>query len=346
MRKHHYMTHDERQKLEILYNKTKMPVAQIAKALGFSRSTIYNELKRGEVQLVRHPHGYLLDVIEYSACKAEMLHKEAQSKKGRPLKIGKDIKYAIYLEEMILKYKYSPAAALAAAKKAGFATTICKSTLYSYIDKYVFLELTNKDLWMKSKKKKKAGRPSHRIAHPNLPSIVDRPQHINNRSEYGHWEMDLIVGKQGTAPVLLTLTERMTRKEMIFKLPDKKAATVKEQFDKLERRMPDFKYHFKSITTDNGAEFIKYDELQRSVRGGKRFEIWYCHSYAAWEKGSNENHNRMIRRWIPKGTDIGKVTKKRIAAIQDWMNNYPRQILNWMTPNDVLQSNASCTARI
>ena len=146
--------------------------------------------------------------------------------------------------------------------------------------------------------------------------------------------MDLIVGKAETKPVLLTLTERYSRQELIFKLPDRKAATIRGVFDRLERRCPDFSERFKTLTTDNGSEFMEYDTLCRSIHGGNRFQVWYCHSYSAWEKGSVENHNRMIRRFFPKGTDFSKVSKKRIAAVQDWMNNYPRRVLGWQTPNE------------
>lgn len=93
-----------------------------------------------------------------------------------------------------------------------------------------------------------------------------------------------------------------------------------------------FREKFKSITTDNGPEFLEYEKLRRSSLGDVRFQVWYCHSYAAWEKGSNENHNRMIRRWFPKGTDFTKVTKKQVADIQHWMNSYPRKVLDWKTP--------------
>ena len=331
MKKQHYMTHDERQQLEALYNHARLPVSQIAKKLGFSRQTIYNEIKLGSYV---HTHD-LYDETRYSACKAEQLHKYAQTAKGRPLKIGNDHEYAGYLESKIIKDKYSPAAALAAARKAGFTTNVCVSTLYSYIEKKVFLKLSNKHLWIKSKEKERREATEPRIAHPKLPSITDRPEYINDRSELGHWEMDLIVGKKGTSAVLLTLTERVTRQELIFKLPDRKATTVCSVFDKLEKTMPKFKEKFRSITTDNGSEFLMLEKLQRSIHGGKRFDVWYCHSYSAWEKGCVENHNRMIRRWFPKGTDFSKVTKKQVAAVQDWMNNYPRKILNWLTPNEM-----------
>ena len=331
VKKQHYMNHDERQKLEALYNNAKLPIAQIAKILGFCRQTIYNEIKLGAYI---HNCGWY-DEKRYSAQKAEKIHAYAQTAKGRPLKIGSDHAYAAFLEHKIIEDHYSPAAALAAARKAGHQTSVCVTTLYSYIDKKVFLNLSKKHLWVKSKKKKRAAAPERRIAHPKLPSITDRPDYINDRSELGHWEMDLIVGKSGSRPVLLTLTERVTRKELIFKLPDRRSATICGVFDRLERSTPRFKEKFQSITTDNGSEFIVLQDLQRSVYGGKRFDVWYCHSYAAWEKGSNENHNRMIRRWFPKGTDFSKVTKKRVAEIQNWMNNYPRKILGWNTPNEI-----------
>lgn len=328
-RKQHYMTRDERYQLEAL-RRNKIPVAKIAQQLGFSRQTIYNELRRGQYV---HTGDYR-DELRYSADKGDQIQRYNATAKGRPLKIGSDHCYAAYLEHKILVDRFSPAAALAAARRQGYATSVCVTTLYSYIDKRVFLELTNKDLWIKSKRRKRKDPEQRRIAHPKYPSINDRPQHINDRSELGHWEMDLVVGKAGTRPVLLTLTERVSRQEMIFKLPDRKAATVRGVFDRLERQLPDFKQRFLSITTDNGPEFLELEKLQESIHGGKRFDVWYCHSYAAWEKGSNENHNRMIRRWFPKGTDFTRISKKRIAAIQDWMNNYPRRILGWNTPND------------
>ena len=93
-----------------------------------------------------------------------------------------------------------------------------------------------------------------------------------------------------------------------------------------------FRVKFQTITTDNGPEFLEYNLLIQSIYGGQRFQVYYCHSYSAWEKGSNENHNRMIRRFFPKGTDFTRITKKQIQAVEDWMNHYPRKILNWYAP--------------
>lgn len=338
-----YMDWEERLQLEALY-RAKIPVARIAEQLGFSRQTIYNELKRG---MYLHDCGWY-DEKRYSAVKAQQLHDYNQTAKGRPLKIGSDRAYADFLETKMLsrrdkRKRYSPAAALAAARAEGFQTSVCVVTLYSYISKGVFLNLTNKHLWEKPNRKKriKKSDDENKVVHPKLPSIEVRPEPINQRSEPGHWEMDLIIGKKDTRPVLLTLTERYSRQEMIFKLPNRQAATIRKVFDRLERQLPDFKQRFKSITTDNGSEFLEYDKLIQSIRGGQRFEVYYCHSYAAWEKGTVERHNRMIRRWFPKGTDFGKVTKKEVAELQAWMNGYPRKVLNWRTPDEVAFRTAS-----
>lgn len=329
-KKQHYMTYAERIRLEEKL-RYKVPIAQIARELGFSRQTIYNEIKRG--QYVHTCKWW--DELRYSADIGQQKLEKNKEKFGRPLKIGHDIAYADFLERKILREHYSPAAALAEARREGFKTSVCVGTLYNYITGGVFYELTNADLLEKPTRRPRKKNEEPKVAHPTLPSIEARPEQINQRSERGHWEMDLVVGPQGSRPVLLTLKERVTREEIIVKLPDKRAVTIRRAIDQLERTMPDFYQRFKSITTDNGPEFLEYDLLRKSVLGGTRFEVYYCHSYAAWEKGTNENHNRMIRRFFPKGTDFGKISKKRIAEVQNWMNGYPRKILDWKCPAEL-----------
>lgn len=343
MKKQHYMTRDERQQLEALL-RARIPVSQIARQLGFCRQTIYNEIKRGQYV---HTCPWW-DELRYSADKAQQIHEYKQTIKGRPLKIGGDRDYAEFLEKKMLgiqedgstdrRKRYSPAAALAAARREGYTCTVCVNTLYSYITKRVFLHLTDKDLLMKGKKKRSGKKPERRVAHPALPSISVRPEPVNQRAERGHWEMDLIVGKEGSRSVLLTMIERKTREPLAFKLPDKRAASVRKVFDHLERNMPDFKDRFRSITTDNGSEFLEYEKLVQSIHGGKRFEVYYCHSYSAWEKGGVENLNRMFRRWFPKGTDFSRVPKREIADFLDWASHYPRKALDWKCPADLAAS--------
>lgn len=332
-RKQHYMTEHERYQLEALAL-AKVPVSQIADQLGFTRQTIYNELRRGSYTRVVVRGGYYFDELQYSADKGQQVFLHNQRFKGRPLKIGHDHAFAEFLESRILLDRYSPAAALAAARASGFRTSICVSTLYSYISRGVFLRLCDSDLLEKPFRKPRQKSTGLKVAHETLPNISQRPEAINSRDSFGHWEMDLVVGPSGSHPVLLTLTERSSRYEMIFKLPNKKARSTRMVFNRLERQLPNFKDIFKSITTDNGPEFLEYEKLRRSIHGGKRFDLYYCHSYAAWEKGTNENHNRMIRRFFPKGTDFSKVSRDQIAAVQSWLNNYPRRILSWHCPSD------------
>lgn len=327
----HYMTYEERIRLETLLNEKK-PVAYIARVLGCSRQTIYNELKRGSyMHTVK-----AWDHKRYSAQKGQQVTRYNQTAKGRPLKLGNDYAYAEFLERKILQDRYSPAAALAAARRAGYRTEISVNTLYSYIDKRVFFTLSNNHLWDKWKKRPRSKQPERRITHPALPSIEIRPEWINKRLEYGHWEMDIIVSARGGRSVLLTLTERLSREEIILKLPNRKAETIRKAMDRLERNTPNFRQRFKSITTDNGSEFLQYDLLRKSCRRkGDRFDIYYCHSYSAWEKGTVENHNRMIRRFFPKGTNFDEVSPKDIRKVQDWMNRYPRKSLGWHAPEEV-----------
>lgn len=231
----------------------------------------------------------------------------------------------------------SPAVALELARREGFDMSVCVGTLYSYIDKRVFLNLSNKDLWEKGKPQKQGYKKVRRVAHPLLPSIADRPEIINQRGELGHKEIDLIVGCEKSKAATLTITDRKDRTEMAYKIPDKRAASVRAVFDRLERKMGKrrFRETFKSITTDNGPEFLEYELLTQSIFGGKRFEVYYCHSYSAWEKGSNENHNRLMRRFFPKGTDFTKVSQREIQEAVDFLNHYPRKILGWKMPVEV-----------
>ena len=146
----HYMTKEERIILQTLLDE-KRPVSYIARKLGCCRQTVYNEIKRGQYL---HNYGYY-DKLRYSAERGQQKHDYNQTAKGRPLKIGNDHAFAAYIEHKIIVDRYSPAAALAAARMYPFATRICVSTLYSYIDKQVFCQLGNRHLWEKRKKKPK-----------------------------------------------------------------------------------------------------------------------------------------------------------------------------------------------
>ena len=192
---------------------------------------------------------------------------------------------------------------------------MCLRTLYNWLYMGV-LAVAYHDLLYpqyRSKQVKKRGTSPKR---PLGLSIEDRPQPINERSELGHWEIDTVLLTKTRGECLLTLTERQSRLEIIRLIPDKTAQSVNKALSELD-------IEFKSVTSDNGREFTKLSEVLSCP-------VYYCHAYASHERGSNENHNRMIRRHLPKGTR--KTTKEFVAYIQDWMNNYPRKMFNYKTP--------------
>ncbi|MEG1275573.1 MAG: IS30 family transposase [Ruthenibacterium sp.] len=121
---------------------------------------------------------------------------------------------------------------------------------------------------------------------------------------------------------MLVLTERKTRYEIVMKIASKNAESVVNALGKLKRRYRKrFKKVFLSITVDNGCEFSDYDSMKVFA------PIYYCHPYSSWERGSNENANSIIRRWIPKGADMNKVTVKQVQFVENWINNYPRKVI-------------------
>ena len=151
------------------------------------------------------------------------------------------------------------------------------------------------------------------------------------------WEIDLVVGGKGKgSTALLTLIERKTRKQIIRKLKNKTQKAVIRAINGIERQMGSeaFRTVFRSITADNGSAFLDYEALEHSVSSGSRTHIYYAHPYSSWERGSNENGNRIIRRFIPKGCDISKYTRKQIQAVEDWINNYPRKVLDFETAEE------------
>lgn len=245
-----------------------------------------------------------------------------------------------FLEEQIIEHHFSPGAALVEAKAANKVVNICESTLYNYIYRGdVFLELAPEHLHEKGKRhytkqcRKKAARA------PKGESIEHRPDEILKRTTFGNWEMDSVMGAQGTTRALLVLTERLSRNGILILLPDHTSNSVVKALDKLERRYgKDFYDTFKSITVDNGCEFADYEGLERSCRRKqKRTKLYYCHPYSPHERGSNENMNRIIRRFFPKGTNFDEVQLCEVRVAEEWMNNYPRKILGWKSANQVMQ---------
>lgn len=165
-------------------------------------------------------------------------------------------------------------------------------------------------------------------------SIENRPEEIEKRLIFGHFELDTVIGtSKGKHECLMTLTERKTRFEIIFKLQFKTSEEVVNKFNQIKEFMKqNYNKIFKSLTTDNGSEFSGFLDIIKDTKT----KIYFCHPYCSCEKGTNEKHNSMIRYFIPKKNLIENYTCEEINQIANWMNNYPRKILNYKTPLEAL----------
>lgn len=333
-RKGKHLNYEDRIRIETL-SKLGMKSEEIGKQIGCSGRTVRRELSKGKVELLNSD---LTKRKEYSADIGQQKHDYAATAKGPGLKIGNDYELVEYIEKLIVREKMSPYAVSEKIKADDkFKTKISYKTIYNYIDEGLFTNLTNKDLPVKRNgKKRKYDRVRTATNNTKGTSISKREESIVLRNEYGHWEMDTVVGKSKTKTVLLVLTERMTRQEIIRKMKSKSQYCVVKELDKLERKLGSKKFRetFKTITCDNGCENLDFEGIERSVLTKKaRTKVYYAHPYSAWERGTNENANKLIRRFIPKGADIGEFSHERIKMIEHWINNYPRRIFNGFSSN-------------
>jgi transposase, IS30 family len=346
-KKYTHLSEKDRYKIEALLD-AKKKVAEVALTLCRDRSTIYREIRRGTIKRLE---SNLTEKKRYRANVAQTDSLKQCRNRERSLKIGKDRRLEEYIRKRITEDRFSPDAVIGEIKAKGlkFDRMICTKTLYNYIDAGIFSGISHKDLWEKCKRKKRRYKTVIRVTTKNrrARSIEDRPKEANDRLEYGNWEGDTVKGCKGSKAGLLTLTERKTREQLIIKVDQATHQAVQDAFDRLERRLgSQFKVKFKSITFDNGSEFLNWQSLEASVleAGQKRTTVYFAHSYSSWERGTNENQNRMIRRFVPKGYNIGGFSDEEIKAVEDWMNNYPRRILGYNTPNqaaqDCLQGNS------
>ena len=262
------------------------------------------------------------------------------------MKIGSDHRFAKFVEAMILA-GYSPDATLGYIKdhNLNFDTKICRVTLYSYIDKGVFCNITNKNLLRKSRKSKKHKTVRKAKKLPNIEhSIEKRPKEIFERSSFGHWELDSIIGNKNKGRTILSFTERLTRMQLVVVSKDKTAMSTVDVINRIEKKIGTraFRKIFKSFTCDNGTEFSNTLGMEYSpITGRKRTSVWYCHPYCSSERGSNENQNGFVRRFIHKGTPISNYTLSQIHDIQDFINNYPRKIFNYRSSLSMFESELS-----
>lgn len=167
-------------------------------------------------------------------------------------------------------------------------------------------------------------------------SIDQRPDYINNRLEFGHWEGDLVTGpRDGINGALLTLVERQGRFFYTIPIKDKKSKTIYMTINKVAKHYGShFNIIFKSITFDNGSEFARYKDIEKR----HKIKIYFAHPYCSYERGTNEISNQLIRYFIPKGTDINSIDKSFIWNMQYQINNKKRKILNYLPAESLFKN--------
>ncbi len=187
--------------------------------------------------------------------------------------------------------------------------------------------------YLRQKKKMRNSRKGEYIQRGKIPdmiSIEERPAEVESRSIAGHWEGDLIMGKDHKS-AMGTIVERKTRSVLLVKLKNKDAASVRKAFENEVKTLPE---QMKlSLTYDQGKEMTEHKLFTKNTN----IKVYFCHPASPWERGTNENTNMLIRDYFPKGTDFNLVSKKEMKRVQNELNERIRKTLNWESPKAVFE---------
>lgn len=344
MKGYTHLTYEDRYTIEKCL-KRNMAIRAIARILGRSASVISREVRRG---MCEQMDSFGVVKLKYDSYYAQRAHEIACENKGRPVKIAHDHATANRLEHLIKKERYSPYAALERMKQEGsLGTDLSVNTVYNYIRKGV-LDIEEKHLVYgftkrKPKKEEFADRPD--LPHKNGgKSIKNRPISVLKREEFGHWEADLVVSSRPGKSAVFTLVERKTRMLFAVKIRRKTQAEVIRALNKIELCFgKEADRVFKSVTYDNGLEFNDARRMMRSAvkKGNRISEVYYAHPYCSSERGTNENTNRMLRRFIPKNKNMDYVSNEDVQNYVYWINSYPRAKLNGASAAEAFEAEMS-----
>ena len=330
-RKNKHLNFKERMTIEIRL-KDGFSVYKIAKELGRSINTITNEINRGTTTQVRQ--GKHIEI--YLADTGEAVYTKNRLKSCRTFKRLDCSEFINYTVDKIKNDSWSPDACVGEAILNGRfkrSQIVCTKTLYNYID-LGLLDIKNTDLPIKLRRNTKPTRVKKHKKNLGT-SIAERPIDINSRTEFGHWEIDTVIGeKSKNDSVLLTILERKTRYAIVLDIVAKTANAVTDALIRVRSLFGEqFSQVFKTITGDNGSEFADLSTIESETDT----KVYFTHPYSSFEKGTNERHNGLIRRFIPKGKRIADYSSDDIAFIEEWMNTLPRRILNYKTPEELFE---------
>ena len=314
--KYKQITVAQRCKIEILH-KSNYTFSTIAEEIGCHKSTICRELKKHTT-----PNGYFADIAQIgyetnrSSCKA-------------PKKLLKKIWYSEYVIEYIKK-GWSPEQIAGRLKFEKSELVISAEAIYQFVYKDPFCIKMKLYQYLRRGKRRRTkwhSRSSQSERMKNKVSIEFRPD-ISDRKEFGHWESDSIVSN-GRKAFIITNVERKTKYTIAKKQDDHTALTTgKTITDLLSNTV------VRSITVDNGTEFSDHEVITATLNA----QVYFCHPYSSWERGTNENTNGLIRRYIPKRENFKNLENNELDSIIEELNNRPRKCLGYLKPVEVYKN--------
>lgn len=312
-------------------------ISYIAEQLGCARGTIYNELQRGTVNQIIKDKDRLVYFPETGQAIYEMRRKHCHRVKFSSC--------GLFICEVLTLMKErswsidATIGALRRQRRYPRNRSVCTRTMYKYVDMGLFSDMKNIDLPQKCRRRSRKDAISRKHKRCFGDSIELRDTDVHTRTTFGHWEMDTVIGTKDTgSSVVLTLAERKTRFFIATLIPNKTAYAVNVALRQLLQQWHgNISHVFKSITTDNGSEFSRLYEIQSWLQEneGAHVDIYYAHPYSAFERGTNERHNGMLRRFLPKGRSFERFSLQDIEKMGLWCNALPRKILQYRTPSEL-----------
>lgn len=299
----------------------------IAKVMGRDKSTLSREISRGK-----------LGRVGYRALTAQFFVEQSKHIARRPKKILNNPLLEIEIHKYLRK-KWSPEQ-IANRLKMEYPTDPSMQISHEAIYTYLYIlpkgslrkELLSYLRTDRRKRQKRGNTHSKRGQIPNMISIEERPKEAEDRAIPGHWEGDLIIGRNQSS-ALGTLVERTTRTTLLVPVKDRSADSVRRAFQREVKKLP--KQMKTSMTYDRGKEMAEHELFTKNTK----VKVYFAHPQSPWERGTNENTNGLLRQYFPKGkTDFNKLTRKEIKRIQNQLNGRPRKVLNWLTPFEVFDN--------
>ena len=292
------------------------------KMAGYSNTDIAEILGR-HVSAIRREIHRNTGLKGYRPQQAHRFARERHQMKPKAIKMTEEMQ--LYIKEH-LKLEWSPEQIYGRLKADG-EPTVCPKTIYDFIARD---KANGGDLYQHMRHKKyrqRTGKPDPRGQIRDRIGIEERPDIVDQKKRIGDWEADTVIGK-GHKGVLVTLSERVSKLNLIAHVPSKHAEVVTQAM--IEMLTP-YRNELHTITFDNGKEFAFHKRVAKALD----VETYFARPYHSWERGLNENHNGLIRQYLPKGQPLDKVTKAQVVEIQTRLNQRPRKLLGFRTPEEV-----------